>query len=25
VRRYDEFNVPLPGRTYRVFFRMTFL
>jgi outer membrane receptor protein involved in Fe transport len=25
VHRYDEFNVPLPGRTYRVFFRMTFL
>lgn len=25
VRRYDDFNVPLPGRTLRVLFRATFL
>jgi outer membrane cobalamin receptor len=25
VRRYDDFNVPLPGRTFRVLFRATFL
>lgn len=25
VRRFDDFNRPLPGRTFRVFFRTTFL